>query len=390
MFPFFPPANPESLDLKQRSYSIAEASNVLKLDEDEIFDTARAGYIRLFVDVPDDIILHLSHQDALKPTSIATRAYRAGRGVCVGEFSDSPPRHVSHYGIDALFVTQKHLNAIYDDGRCKIRTSPMGFAWNGPFISFPTGFMNLKSDLGDVLELWSHLPFPVTEHVFCAYKKDDDIIFDSTDGFTVPSGFDIKRESLYILKEDIQRYLNRNSLETFIGDLLKLSERPYKMPIWVSDKLKYLFKSFYECWSGVDQYDQKDQNDAHENFKAKLHSDEFCNLFMDKREIDSQYLERIALLFQPEIARFPSANKGSTGTNIPLEAKVLLAGAKLFWGDERVDLDDITTHFKVREKDFEFWKSYGIRGNDRSLASTIIRPESARGGGGKGNSKKRS
>ena len=210
------------------------------------------------------------------------------------------------------------------------------------------------------------------------YGRYEAIPFIPGVGYSQPIGIDVTAANLFVTMRSIDQFFDGIDTNKYVEELFCDGNVATDRPPYFSAKLNYLIDVSERFWRTRTPDSSADDIAASRlRAQAKLASDDFRSLFK-KGEASDEAVDAAVRFITPVFARKLSTEeerKASPGYITP-EMLTLMAAAKLFWGASHVDMAAVDTHPKKEHID-KWLRRMGLKDNDPSTGTTILRPEAA-------------
>ncbi|MEO6964639.1 MAG: hypothetical protein ABI076_01915 [Acidobacteriaceae bacterium] len=337
---------------------------------DHLLEQVAAGWLEVFVKPPDQTALFSVHEDAVDNDDPLIGVSKVVRHVRAPDESESMPGNMTDFAIEGLALTATDCRELRVKRSIRRRL-------------FRYGIMTIASGLESVRPL---IPNVVHKNKTLAgdgwrlacYPRYTAIPFLPGVGYAQPIGIDISSHDLLVTMRSVEQFFDaidtNKYIEEFFTDGCVIPERPS----YFSKKLNYLINVNQEIWGTKNVNSSADEfPESRKQASALIEDTKFRSLF-GKFKASDIAVDAAIKFITPVFARkdLNAAECEAAPSHITPELLTLMAAAKLFWGAAQVDVSDVETH--PRKSDMDSWlRRMGLKDNDASYGTTILRPEAA-------------
>ena len=351
-------------------YPLMELAQRLPISVEHLLQKAGEGWLEVFVRPPEQTRLFSVHEDAVDIDDPRLRVSKAVRHVQPPDEIDSRPGNMSSFPIEGLVLSRTDCHELRAKRCVRKYLFDYGIKTSGNWLEGvnPTipNFFHESKKLAE--EGW---------RIAC-YGRYEAIPFIPGVGYSQPIGIDVTAANLFVTMRSIDQFFDGIDTNKYVEELFCDGNVATDRPPYFSAKLNYLIDVSERFWRTRTPDSSADDIAASRlRAQAKLASDDFRSLFK-KGEASDEAVDAAVRFITPVFARKLSTEeerKASPGYITP-EMLTLMAAAKLFWGASHVDMAAVDTHPKKEHID-KWLRRMGLKDNDPSTGTTILRPEAA-------------
>ena len=351
-------------------YTLVELAARLEIPVDHLLEQAAAGWLEVFVRLPDQTTVFSVHEDAIDNDDPLSGISKVVRQVQPPDEIDSRPANMANSSIEGLVLTGHDCREIRAKRCIRQRLFPYG----------------LTTKI-----IWLESVDPHTPNAFhpnkrlgaggwrlACYSRYAPMPFLPGIGYAQPMGIDITPANLLVTMRSVETFFDNIDTNKYVEELLCDGKVVSERPPFFSKKLNYLIDVNEQCWRMRTPDSSKEDLSASRLQAKKLMADDAFRSLFGKTKASDIVVDAAISFITPVFARKNSTEAGREAApgHITPEMLTLIAAAKLFWGPSHVDVSVVDTH--PRKQQIDPWlRRMGLKDNDASYGTTILRPEAA-------------